>query len=67
MVLFKQNCKNDSAYDHILASFEHLKSFYQSVSNCQYYSIKTCHFNTNLNAGLTTIHKAGAIIDRNKK
>ena len=63
MALYKQSRKSDSEYGHILTSFRKINSFNKLVSNCLYYSISICHSNTNLNVCLTTIHKAGAIIE----
>ena len=50
-------------YGHILASFEKLNPFNKLNSKCQYNSIKTCHSNKTLNTHLTTICKAGAVIE----
>ena len=50
-------------FDHILTSFEKLIPFNKLDSKSQYNSIKTCHSNKNLNTRLTTISKAGAVIE----
>ena len=50
-------------YGHILASFEKLNPFNKLNSKCQYNSIKMCHSNKKLNTRLTTICKAGAVIE----
>ena len=50
-------------YCHILASFEKLNPFNKLNSKCQYNSIKKYHSNKNLNTRLSTICKAGAIIE----
>ena len=46
-----------------LASFEKLNPFNKLNSKCQYNSIKTCHSYKKLNTRLTTISKAGAVIE----
>ena len=50
-------------YDHILTSCEKLNPFNKLDSKCHCNSIKTCHSNKNLNTCLTTICKAGAVIE----